>query len=540
MKHFFLLNIIIAALFTSNIFSQAPQKFNYQGVARSTSGSPLANQNISLRITILDGTPGTAVYSESFLTKTNAFGLYVVNIGAGNVISGVFANINWSTGNKFSKVEIDPAGGSAFVELGTTPLLSVPFALEANDASKVTLFASGTQNLNKMAIQHSPAYPNWGLQYKDTADIFTFLSNGTSVLDINLGSQSVKVNKPLAIVDGTQGDGKVLTSDVNGNAKWLTPNFTADKVMMFSGGTQNPNKMIIQHSPAYPTWGLQYNDTTDTFKYLWNGSSVLDISNKVAVNTGFTIKDGTQGLNKVLTSDANGVATWQDNKIVLFNSGTANPTKMVIQHSPAYPGWGLQYNDTTDTYKFLWNNASVLDIGSTVAVNTTLSVKDGTQGANKVLTSDANGNASWQDFTTKISAIQPVGCQKLDAVTTSYQKIADLGTFTKTLAGTYLELNWQSNVMVNAFAGGATGAIYELRVDNTATTIGNATALFRSTLATEYLPVNITGLFNGLSAGTHTASVWVKTVYGSATGAYFDPGCFNSFGTNTLLIKEFK
>jgi len=540
MKRFFLLNIIIAALLTSNIFGQAPQKFNYQGVARSTSGAPLANQNISLRVTILDGTPGTAVYSESFLTKTNAFGLYVVNIGAGNVISGVFANINWSTGNKFSKVEIDPAGGSAFVELGTTPLLSVPFALEANDASKVTLFGSGTQNLNKMAIQHSPAYPNWGLQYRDTADIFTFLSNGTSVLDVNLGAQSVKINKPLAIVDGTQGDGKVLTSDVNGNAKWLAPNFTADKVIMFSGGTQNPNKMIIQHSPAYPTWGLMYNDTTDTFKYMWNGSSVLDIGNKVAVNTGFTIKDGTQGLNKVLTSDENGAATWQDNKIVLFNSGTANPTKMVIQHSPAYPGWGLQYNDTTDTFKFLWNNASVLDIAGTVSVNTKLAVKDGTQGLNKVLTSDANGTASWQDFSTKVAAFQPPGCKYLASVTTSYQKIGDLGTFAKSLAGTFVELNWQSSILVNAFADGATSVVYELRVDDAATTIGNSTAMFRSTQGGNYLPINITGIFNGLTAGSHTVSVWVKTTYGSASGAYYDPGCFNSAGTNIVLVKEFK
>ena len=46
--------------------AQVPQAIPYQAVARDNSGNPIANQNISLRFKIHDGSAGgTVVYSES-------------------------------------------------------------------------------------------------------------------------------------------------------------------------------------------------------------------------------------------------------------------------------------------------------------------------------------------------------------------------------------------------------------------------------------------------------------------------------------------
>ncbi|MCF8450187.1 MAG: hypothetical protein K9G49_09990, partial [Taibaiella sp.] len=126
--------ILSAFLFLScyGAWAQAPQKFNYQGVARNSTGAPLASASLSLRLTIKDGSAtGTTVYQETHTTTTNAYGLYNVAVGTGTVVSGTFATVAWGTGDKYMQVEIDPAGGTSYTSLGASQLLSVPFALNA-------------------------------------------------------------------------------------------------------------------------------------------------------------------------------------------------------------------------------------------------------------------------------------------------------------------------------------------------------------------------------------------------------------------------
>ncbi|MDX2284423.1 MAG: tail fiber domain-containing protein, partial [Bacteroidia bacterium] len=43
-------------------------------------------------------------------------------------------------------------------------------------------------------------------------------------------------------------------------------------IQMFSGGTQNADRMVISHSPSFPTWGIEYKDTTDVL-YFRDGSA---------------------------------------------------------------------------------------------------------------------------------------------------------------------------------------------------------------------------------------------------------------------------
>ena len=108
------------------------QKFNYQGVARNASGQAISNQNLSFRITLIDATAnGTELYKETHAVATNAFGLYNLAIGGGTVVSGDMGTIDWGSDNKFIRVEMDPTGGSSYVDMGTNQLLSVPFAMYA-------------------------------------------------------------------------------------------------------------------------------------------------------------------------------------------------------------------------------------------------------------------------------------------------------------------------------------------------------------------------------------------------------------------------
>jgi hypothetical protein len=123
-------------LLATMINAQVPQGFKYQTVVRNNAGEILASQNISFRMTILQGAlPGTVVYAETHSATTNATGLATLEIGRGTPVTGSFATINWSTSPVFLKTEIDPAGGSAYVEMGTSELLSVPFALYAENTT---------------------------------------------------------------------------------------------------------------------------------------------------------------------------------------------------------------------------------------------------------------------------------------------------------------------------------------------------------------------------------------------------------------------
>lgn len=119
--------------------SNVPQAFNYQAVARSSSGSILANANITVRININDGiNPGFTAYQETHSAITNQFGLFTLKIGLGNPSIGIFSTINWATGNKYLLVEYDPNGGTNFLNMGATQLLSVPYALYAEKSGGIS------------------------------------------------------------------------------------------------------------------------------------------------------------------------------------------------------------------------------------------------------------------------------------------------------------------------------------------------------------------------------------------------------------------
>lgn len=135
------------ALFAGAVYAQAPQKFNYQGIARNSTGAPIASASLGLRLSIHDGSAvGAVVYQETQTTTTNAYGLYHVAIGAGTVVSGTMAGVNWASGDKYIQVEIDPAGGTAYVNLGASQLLSVPYAIYAATGPAVPSALSGTKN----------------------------------------------------------------------------------------------------------------------------------------------------------------------------------------------------------------------------------------------------------------------------------------------------------------------------------------------------------------------------------------------------------
>ena len=127
-KLYFTLALIIYSL----IYAQVPQGFSYQTIAFDASGAPINNGSVSLKISILDNSAtGTVLYSETHAKTTNAKGLVNLNIGQGTPVSGTFSGIDWGTNPKFIKVELDPTGGTNYINVGVNQLMSVPYALVA-------------------------------------------------------------------------------------------------------------------------------------------------------------------------------------------------------------------------------------------------------------------------------------------------------------------------------------------------------------------------------------------------------------------------
>lgn len=348
MKRLLFIWVLIAVACT--LWAQAPQGMKYQAVARDASGNVLANTMVSFRMTILIGSAtGTAVYRETHTGKsTNGFGLVDLVVGQGTPVTGSFSSVDWSSGSFFLKVEMDPAGGSAYQEMGTSPLMSVPYALYAQ---KVEEEADGdaTNEIQALSISGNQltlsrgggtvvlpaggtAGDNWGTQ--------------TVIHDSSLSGDGTTI-MPLSIKDGgvtsvDLGEGAVITNKLAAGAvtapKLASMGAAAGQVLTFSG----------------TAWGPQ---TFGANPWLSSGSDIYFNAGKVAIGK---VPGADLRQFQVLTTDRQAVAA-------VNNSAT---------YAAIYA-----INDGT---------------GPAAEFRSKIKILDGTQGAGKVLTSDAGGFASWQ------------------------------------------------------------------------------------------------------------------------------------------------
>lgn len=330
--------------------AQAPQGFNYQGVARNTSGEPLANQNVSVKTSILnDSQLGTLIYSETHSVTTNQFGLFTLIIGSGAVGTGTFNAIDWSTGSKYLKVEIDPTGGSTYSLSGTTQLLSVPYALYAaksgsGGTSSASQWVDDSFGINytkgKVSIGEN-SNEAWLQVTKDattTDRSFLRLYNTSNLQDANVGSYfmagtgnnmaglDITVNSKNyfpALGSGGQGivrsEKLVLTSQASTNA--------ADGyVAITTGGVWNPATVGTERVRVTATGNVGIGTTTPTQK--------LDVIGKVRISD----LSLTPTAPRIIATDANGVLGYRD--IADFGSGVWQANAVGINYNGGRVGLG--------------------------------------------------------------------------------------------------------------------------------------------------------------------------------------------------------
>ena len=210
MKHrLFLLLLSLCASF-SMMAQSTPQGFNYQSIVRdNATGMPATNKTVTLLFSVRSGAPnGQVAYSEKQVTSTNEYGLINLVVGQGGTpLVGTFDAINWGGGAKWLTVSIETAP-NVFDELGSSQLMSVPYALYAKESAntsggnddwgKQTAFvgptlsgnglASNPLNIAKQNAQTGQVLKWDGSTWAPANDTDTDTNSGGTVTQINTGT----------------------------------------------------------------------------------------------------------------------------------------------------------------------------------------------------------------------------------------------------------------------------------------------------------------------------------------------------------------
>lgn len=182
-------SITVSLLLPIQANAQVPQKISYQAVIRDTDNNLVSGHIVGMRISILQGI--SPVYIETQTVTSNANGLITLEIGDGNVVSGAFEKINWSEGTYSIKTETDPTGGTAYSIIGTSQLLSVPFAFCAKTAENS--FSGNYNDLNsKPALANVATSGNYNdLSNKPVTDgSETKITAGSNIIVSGTGTNS--------------------------------------------------------------------------------------------------------------------------------------------------------------------------------------------------------------------------------------------------------------------------------------------------------------------------------------------------------------
>jgi len=292
------------------------QPFTYQGYLRQ-GGAPLNNPSQSMQFRIYDAlTGGTLLWNSGALTVNVSNGLFTVQLTPPITV--------WTGADRFLEIQVGATTLTPRVRIGSTPY--------ANTSTQLNMFQSGISNPDRMVITHSPAFSNWGLQYRDSDDSFHFLSNGTTVLRIGLGS-------PLGLqIPAGASAGRVLTSDASGNASWQALPAGASVWAVSGANIHNTNTGNVGIGTATPT-------------------AKLDVNGNTIVRGNISFDDDIRSIIFPPTAAPN------EPMVYMFSSGTSNADRMVIAHSPSFSDWGFQYRDSDDSIHFLRAGATQMRIG---------------------------------------------------------------------------------------------------------------------------------------------------------------------------------
>ncbi|MBI5218118.1 MAG: hypothetical protein HY958_04230 [Bacteroidia bacterium] len=440
---------IICAICNENIFAQSPNAFSYQAVVRNSSGTVIPNQNVSFRINILQGSStGSPVYSEEHSATTNPFGLVNLEIGNGTNSSGNFSTIDWGNNTYYIKVELDINAGNNYTVMGTNQLLSVPYALYSpgnykagngisisNDTIKNTSPNQLVTLTDGSGISITGTYPDFTITNTNPDQTITLNGIGATTVTgtyPNFTIHSTDSNTTYNAGTGINISGGTITNTTPDQSITLSgtgattvtgtyPNFTinsTDNNTAYSAGTGiniNGSNQIINTAPdqtvvltngngvsvtgTYPNFTITNTNPDQTITLSGTGATtVTGTYPNFAINSTDNNTTYSAGAGLSLTGSVfNAVFGTSAGIIAEGNHTHSDYTAGGINGNVQFNNNGILGGNTN----LYWDNAnSRLGIGisnptTALHLNGTLRITDDSEGADKVLTSDALGNAIW-------------------------------------------------------------------------------------------------------------------------------------------------
>ena len=154
MKKFYAILCIVIATLTQ-LHAQAPQGFNYQATVRNSSGDLVVNTNVYFKFNVMQGSQTSLpVFTEIHYVPTDDLGQVTLVIGQGTATTGTFSELDWSLGSYYLGIELSINGANNYVAMGTTQLLSVPYALYAENSGNAP---PTTPNLEAVLAENNSA-----------------------------------------------------------------------------------------------------------------------------------------------------------------------------------------------------------------------------------------------------------------------------------------------------------------------------------------------------------------------------------------------
>ncbi len=228
-------------------FSAVDQSATNEIQTLSLSGSTLSLTNGGGSVALPSGTPSQWTTTGSTIHYT-----------AGNVGIGDATPLNTLTVGNGDKFQVSGTDGDV---LFTDPQASIRFpALSAPGAAgMLQMFASGTSNSDRMVISHSPGFPTWGLEYRDTTDVFFMRSSSGRkfAFELSSGNMGIGVEDPIFPLDAVgrfrlQADGNI------NNSPGIWFNNQANTFSRAFFGMSEPDSIIGIYSQHLNRWAIEF------------------------------------------------------------------------------------------------------------------------------------------------------------------------------------------------------------------------------------------------------------------------------------------